>query len=295
MRCSQLVIRRLLPIFIATLVCEFGQGDDLAALRRALMGADADASPVSRAFGVRPGIAAFHHRAGEFMNHVRMAAAVPAALHKGQVLIVFNGLREFLNRFGKPMRVVGDFHSLWNLRLRSFGDVKDVRLVLNKRPFKTLFAAVNVDAFPVLPRHVVKEAPHVRRKIAVLDFDVAAFHSKPVAALSGDGVANRPAPKATDVFRLAVHKPQARADDVSGVVHGNHLLPIIGPSVHILRMRGGEILQIAEIASVVHFLNKEKLAAVHNGLRHHVFEAGFLDGSANLFAFLNRGGHRHGA
>lgn len=286
----------IFPTFIATLrMRKFGQRDDLAALHGTLMGADADASPVGRGFGVWPGIAVFNHRAYEFVNHVRMAAAMPTALHKGQVLIVFNGLREFLNCFGKPVRVVRDFHFLWNLRLWPFGDVKDVWLALNKRPFKTLFAAVNVDAFPVLPCHVVKEAPHVRRKIAVLDFDMAAFHRKPIAAFLGNVVTNRPTPKAADIFRPAVHKPQARADDVSGVVHRNHLLPIIGPSVHILRMRGSEILQLAELAFVVHFLNEEKLAAIYNGLRHHVFEAGLLDGSANLLAFLNRGGHRHGA
>ena len=62
------------------------------------MGADADAGPVGRGLGIWPWIAILDQCAQEFVNHVRMTAAVAAALHKGEVIGVLDGLREFLDR-----------------------------------------------------------------------------------------------------------------------------------------------------------------------------------------------------
>ena len=54
------------------------------------MGADADAGPVGRGLGIWPWIAILDQCAQEFVNHVRMAATVASALHKGEVIGVLD-------------------------------------------------------------------------------------------------------------------------------------------------------------------------------------------------------------
>ena len=147
---------------------EGGEIDSLAALLGALMGADAYAGPVGRRLGVGPRVAVFDQRVQKFIDHVRVTAAVAAALHKGEVVSVLNALGEFLDRLGQQMREVGHLDSLGNLRLGPLGHVQDVRVVLCERPFKTLLGAVNVDAFAVLPRDVVQETPDVGGEVAIL-------------------------------------------------------------------------------------------------------------------------------
>ena len=114
------------------------------------MGADAYASPVGGGLGIRPWVAVLDEGAQEFVDHVRVAAAVAASLHEGEVIGVLNGLREFLDRLGQQVGVVGDLHLLRNLRLGTLSYVQDARLALDEGPFKTLFAAVHVDALAVL-------------------------------------------------------------------------------------------------------------------------------------------------
>ncbi len=82
---------------------------------------------------------------------------------------------------------------------------------------------------------------------------------------------------------------------MGGVVHGDHAFPVFGPAVHVLRVTGGEVLDLAQFAIVVEFLDVEKFATVDDGLGHHVLEAGFLDDLAEFLAFLDGGGHGHGA
>lgn len=65
------------------------------------MGADADAGPVGRGLGIWPWISILDQCAQEFVDHVRVAAAVAAALHEGKVIGVLDGLREFLDRLGQ--------------------------------------------------------------------------------------------------------------------------------------------------------------------------------------------------
>lgn len=64
------------------------------------MGADADAGPVGRRFGVGPRVAILDQCAEKFVDHVRVTAAVAAALHEGEVVSVLDALREFLDRLG---------------------------------------------------------------------------------------------------------------------------------------------------------------------------------------------------
>ena len=65
------------------------------------MGADADAGPVGRGLGIWPWIAILDQCAQEFVDHVWVASAVAAALHKGEVIGVLNALRELLDRLGQ--------------------------------------------------------------------------------------------------------------------------------------------------------------------------------------------------
>ena len=60
-------------------------------------------------------------------------------------------------------------------------------------------------------------------------------------------------------------------------------------------MTSGEVLDLAQFAVVVEFLDVEKFATVDYGLGHHVLEAGFLDDLAEFLAFLDGSGHGDGA
>ena len=111
----------------------------------------------------------------------------------------------------------------------------------------------------------------MRGEVTVFDFDVAALDGKFIATLLRDVLPHRAAAKTTHVFGQAVHHSEAGADDVGGVVHGNHLLPVAWPAVHVLRMTRREVLQLAEFALVVKLLDEQKFAAVNHRLGHHVF------------------------
>ena len=259
------------------------------------MGADADAGPVGRRLGVGPRVSVLDQCAEKFVDHVRVTAAVAAALHKGEVVSVLDTLGEFLDRLGQEMCEVRHLDSLGNIRLGPLGHVQDVRIVLCERPFKTFLGAVNVDALAVLPGDIVQETPDVRGKVAVLDFDVAAFDGELVAALLRDVLPHGAAAETAHVLGEAIDHPEARAHDVRRVVHGDHLLPVTRPAVHVLRMTRREVLQFAEFALVVKLLDEQKFAAVNHRLGHHVLEAGFVDGLAKLLALGDRCCHWHGA
>ena len=128
----------------------------------------------------------------------------------------------------------------------------------------------------------------------VLDLDVARLDGELVARLLGDVLPHRAAAEAGHILGRLVDQAQARADDVRGVVHRDHLLPIVGPAVHVLRVRGGQVLNLAELALLVHLLDEQELAAIDDRLGHHVVQAGVVDELADLVAFLDRRGHRHG-
>ncbi len=79
------------------------------------------------------------------------------------------------------------------------------------------------------------------------------------------------------------------------IVHRDHLLPVARPAVHVLRVRGGQVLNLAEFAALVHLLDEQELAAVDHGFGHHVLQAGLRHFLNNLAALVDRGGHRHRA
>ena len=259
------------------------------------MGADADAGPVCGGDGVWPGVAVLDEGGGELVHHVGVGAAVAAALDEGEVVGVLDALSELLNGFGEEVGVVGDFDLFGYLGLGTLGHVDDAGLVLDEGPLEAFLGAVDVDAFAVLAGDVVEEAPDVGGEVAVLELDVAGLDGELVAAFLGDVVADGSRTEAADVLGESVDHAEAWADDVGGVVHGNHAFPVFGPAVHVLRMTGGEVLDLAEFAVVVEFLYVEEFAGVDDGLGHHVPEAGFLDDLADFLAFLDGGGHGHGA
>ena len=54
-----------------------------------------------------------------------------------------------------------------------------------------------------------------------------------------------------------------------------------------------EVLEFAEFALVVEFLDEQKFAAVNYRLSHHVLHAGFVDSLAKLLALGDRCCHWH--
>ena len=80
-----------------------------------------------------------------------------------------------------------------------------------------------------------------------------------------------------------------------GVVHRDHSFPILGPAVHVLRMRRGQMLNLAEFAFLVHLLDEQELAAVDDRFGHHVFQPGLLDLLDDLSALVDGRRHRHRA
>ena len=193
------------------------------------------------------------------------------------------------------MREVGDVHLLGDLRLGPLGHVQDARFALDQRPLETLLAAIHVDALAVLAGNIVEEAPDMRGEVAVLNFDVATLDGKLVAALLRDVIPHCAAAETADVLGQSIDHAETGADDVGGVVHRDHFLPVAWPAVHVLRMTRGKVLQFAQLALVVQFLDEQKFAAVDDRLGHHVLEAGFVDSFAKLLAFLDGRRHRHGA
>ena len=91
----------------------------------------------------------------------------------------------------------------------------------------------------------------MRGQIAVLDFDVTAFHRESVAALFRNVIPHRAGTKTADVFRKTINHPQAGTDNVGCVMHGNHAFPVLGPTIHVLRVTGGEVLNLSSIGSSV--------------------------------------------
>ena len=107
------------------------------------MGADTHAGPVGCRLGVGPRVTVLDQRAQEFIDHVRVTAAVAAALDKREVVCILDRLREFLNRLGQQVGVIGDVYLLWDFCLGTLGHVQDTRLAFDKRPLEALLAAVD--------------------------------------------------------------------------------------------------------------------------------------------------------
>ena len=259
------------------------------------MGTDADASPVGGGLGVGPWVSVLNKRAQEFVDHVRVTTPVAATLHKGQMVGVFDGLGKFLYRLGQQVSVVGDIHLFRNFRFGSFGHVQNARFAFDEGPFEAFLTAVDVDALAVLAGDIVKETPDMCRKIAILDFNMAAFDGELVAALLCNAIPNSAAAETADILCKSIDHAEAWAHYMCGIVHRDHLLPVARPAIHVLRMTRSEVLQFSQFTLIVKFLNEQKFAAVYDCLGHHVLEAGLVDGFAQLFAFIDGGCHRYGA
>src|SRR5262249_34494674 len=156
----------------------------------------------------------------KLVHQVRVRAAVPGTLNEGQMLSILNGRRERPDRLWQQVGVVRHLHARWDLVLRLLRRVQDVLLAFNERPLEALLRAIDVKAFAVLSSRVVQETPDVAGDVGVLDLDVAGLDGEWVPRFLLQLLANRAGTKARNVFRPAVDQPQARTDDVRGVVHG---------------------------------------------------------------------------
>ena len=112
----------------------------------------------------------------------------------------------------------------------------------------------------------------------------------------GISVSSNPARAvADDVLGVLAEERQARADAVGGVVHRRKAFPVAGPAVHVLLVAAAQELDPAELALVVQLLDEQVLAAVDDGLHHHVDLAALSLRLDDLTALVDRGGHRHRA
>ena len=130
-------------------------------------------------------------------------------------------------------------------------------LSFDQCPLKAFLSAVDVKAFAILPRGVEQKPPNVGCDVGIFQLDVARLDSKLVPRFTLQLLANGPRAQTRNVFRLGVHQPQHRAHYMRGIVHGNHPLPIVGPAVHILRVRSLHVLNFAQVASVVQFFDEK--------------------------------------
>ena len=56
-----------------------------------------------------------------------------------------------------------------------------------------------------------------------------------------------------------------------------------------------QILDLAQLALLIHFLEEQEFAGVDDRFGHHVFQPGLPDQFDDLPAFFNARGHGHGA
>jgi hypothetical protein len=128
---------------------------------------------------------------------------------------------------------------------------------LDQRPLEALLRAVHVEALAILPGDVVQEPPDVGGDVGVLDLDVADSTANLLPDFFCDVLADGARAEARDVLGRLVHQSQAGADDVRGVVHGDHPLPVLGPAVHVLRVRGRQVLDLAQFPlSYISLMNR---------------------------------------
>src|ERR1035438_3605425 len=106
-----------------------------------------------------------------------MRAAVPAALHERQVVLlagVVHALgREAADRLGQQVGIVWHLDALRDLRLRLFRGVQYRLLAFDERPFERLLRAVDIDALAVLPGDVEERADDAGAQVGVAKLDMA--------------------------------------------------------------------------------------------------------------------------
>ena len=122
------------------------------------MGAKAHASPIRRLARVGERVAVLDQRHGEFMCQMGMTAAMTAALGEAEMGFLA-GVVHALGRVpgkapGEALREIGALDRLGYLGLRQFRRMDNERRMLDQRPLDRLQGAVNIEAFPILPRHV---------------------------------------------------------------------------------------------------------------------------------------------
>src|SRR4051794_6777606 len=103
------------------------------------MGAEADAGPVGGLLRIGKGIAVADQGVDDFVDEVRMAAAMASALHKAAVRFLAGAFAaihaaggEALDGLGEALREIGRLDKLGNLRLGKLGGVEHERFMLDE-------------------------------------------------------------------------------------------------------------------------------------------------------------------
>ena len=143
------------------------------------------------------------------------------------------------------MSKIRDFYFFRDFWFWALGDVEYAWFTFDESPLKALFTSVHVNTLAILTGYVIKKAPYVSGKVAILDLDVTAFNRKFITTFLCDIISNRTASKTANVLSQSIHHSKARANNMSRVVHGNHLFPVARPSIHILWVTRGKVLKFA--------------------------------------------------
>ena len=212
----------------------------------------------------------------ELVGQVRMRAAVAAALGEREMLrfvgVVDPFGREAANALGQTIGEVGHRHALG-----LFTPMQHRRLVLDARPLERDLVGIDVEALEILPSRLEQAARslrHTARESANLN--VARLDGERRAVFRPSSFSKSAPSRGTRRFRPACREGQAGADAVRGVVHRRQPFPIAGPAGHLLLMRATQKLQAAQLAALVKRLDEQELAAVDDGLHHHVVLAARL-------------------
>src|SRR5688572_1414661 len=94
----------------------------------------------------------------------------------GEIVNALGG--KWPNILGQTLRVIWRLDHFRNFRFRAFRHMHDEWFVLDEGPFHRRFAAVDVDAFPILSGRVEQAANYPPADIAVLEFDMRGFDRK---------------------------------------------------------------------------------------------------------------------
>src|SRR5665213_2494254 len=104
------------------------------------------------------------------MNQMRMRSSMPASLEEAEMIGVLNrgGMGESSDSFGQSARVIRHLHTMRYLRLGLADLVDDGFFDFDFLPLEASFAAVDVEAFAVLPGGVEQAPRHHGGNVAVL-------------------------------------------------------------------------------------------------------------------------------
>ena len=142
---------------------------------------------------------------------------------------------------------------------------------------------------------IEKGTDDARAEVGIFEFYVGSFDGKRRSVTFNQFLANRARAEAGDVFGCGLGEREHWSDAMGCVPHGRQTRPVIRPSIHVLLMAGLKKLDLSQLAFLIHLLDEQKLARIHDCFHHHVFLLCLSDEIHNLFAIGDTRRHRHGA